>query len=160
MSQPDKQKLPRYGDLGSLPRRAGRRMHDQQTLPLQMRAMREYAVKRGWTNRSSDQRGWSGAAERGLREKLLAASGSARDRCRAGLAAGSLAPVTRRSGRHVEGTCRTGFTEALDLTTATGRAMTGLLSVFAECEHEILRERIRAGNTHVRPSTPQLSPQF
>ena len=23
--------------------------HDQQTLPLQMRAMREYAAKRGWT---------------------------------------------------------------------------------------------------------------
>ena len=23
--------------------------HDQQTLPLQMRAMREYALKRGWT---------------------------------------------------------------------------------------------------------------
>jgi DNA invertase Pin-like site-specific DNA recombinase len=28
---------------------------------------------------------------------------------------------------------------------ATGRAMAGLLSVFAEFEHQILRERIRAG---------------
>ena len=37
------------------------------------------------------------------------------------------------------------LTEALDLTTPTGRAMAGLLSVFAEFEHEILRERIRAG---------------
>ena len=37
------------------------------------------------------------------------------------------------------------LTEALDLTTPTGRAMAGLLSVFAELEHEILRERIRAG---------------
>ena len=34
------------------------------------------------------------------------------------------------------------LTEALDLTTPTGRAMAGLLSVFAEFEHEILRERI------------------
>ena len=36
------------------------------------------------------------------------------------------------------------LTEALDLTTPTGRAMAGLLSVFAVFEHEILRERIRA----------------
>ena len=38
------------------------------------------------------------------------------------------------------------LTEALDLTTPTGRAMAGLLSVFAAFEHEILRERIRAGH--------------
>ena len=37
------------------------------------------------------------------------------------------------------------LTEALDLTTPTGRAMAGLLSVFAAFEHEILRERVRAG---------------
>jgi predicted site-specific integrase-resolvase len=28
--------------------------HDQQTLALQMRAMREYAAKRGWNHHSSD----------------------------------------------------------------------------------------------------------
>jgi DNA invertase Pin-like site-specific DNA recombinase len=37
------------------------------------------------------------------------------------------------------------MTEALDLTTPTGRAMAGLLGVFAEFEREILRERIKAG---------------
>jgi putative DNA-invertase from lambdoid prophage Rac len=42
------------------------------------------------------------------------------------------------------------LTEALDLTTPTGRAMAGLLSVFAEFEHEILRERIRAGIAEAR----------
>ena len=42
------------------------------------------------------------------------------------------------------------LTEALDLTTATGRAMAGLLSVFAEFEHEILRERIRSGIAEAR----------
>jgi DNA invertase Pin-like site-specific DNA recombinase len=42
------------------------------------------------------------------------------------------------------------LTEALDLTTATGRAMVGLLSIFAAFEHEILRERIRAGIAHAR----------
>jgi putative DNA-invertase from lambdoid prophage Rac len=34
---------------------------------------------------------------------------------------------------------------ALDLTTPSGRAMTGMLAVFAEFEREILRERVRAG---------------
>lgn len=37
------------------------------------------------------------------------------------------------------------LTEALDLTTPAGRAMAGLLAVFAEFERDILRERVRAG---------------
>jgi DNA invertase Pin-like site-specific DNA recombinase len=35
--------------------------------------------------------------------------------------------------------------EALDLTTPAGRAMAGLLAVFAAFEKDILRERVRAG---------------
>jgi len=50
--------------------------HDQQTLPLQMRAMREYAVKRGWTVALSIKEVGSGAVERELREKLMAARGA------------------------------------------------------------------------------------
>jgi len=42
------------------------------------------------------------------------------------------------------------LTEALDLTTSTGRAMAGLLVIFAEFEREILRERVRAGIAHAR----------
>jgi DNA invertase Pin-like site-specific DNA recombinase len=42
------------------------------------------------------------------------------------------------------------LTEALDLTTPSGRAMAGLLAVFAEFEREILRERVRAGLAHAR----------
>ena len=42
------------------------------------------------------------------------------------------------------------LTEALDLTTATGRAMAGLLAVFSEFEHEVLRERVRAGLAEAR----------
>jgi len=56
------------------------------------------------------------------------------------------------------------LTEALDLTTPSGRAMAGLLAVFAEFEREILRERVRAGITqarkegrsHGRPRTARL----
>ena len=42
------------------------------------------------------------------------------------------------------------LTEALDLTTPAGRAMAGLLAIFAEFEREILRERTRAGLVQAR----------
>jgi putative DNA-invertase from lambdoid prophage Rac len=42
------------------------------------------------------------------------------------------------------------LTEALDLTTPSGRAMAALLAVFAEFEREILQERVRAGLAHAR----------
>lgn len=37
------------------------------------------------------------------------------------------------------------LTESLDLTTPTGRAMIGMMAVFAQFEREILKERVRAG---------------
>ena len=46
------------------------------------------------------------------------------------------------------------LTEALDLTTPVGRAMAGLLAVFAEFEREILRERVR-GRLGTRPAERQ-----
>ncbi len=42
------------------------------------------------------------------------------------------------------------LTEALDLTTPSGRAMTGMPAVFAEFEREIFRERVRAGIAQAR----------
>jgi DNA invertase Pin-like site-specific DNA recombinase len=48
------------------------------------------------------------------------------------------------------------LTAALDLTTPTGRAMAGLLAVFAEFEHEVLRERVRAGLAQARLEGKQL----
>ena len=56
------------------------------------------------------------------------------------------------------------LTEALDLTTPSGRAMAGMLAIFAEFEREILRERVKAGiaqarkegRTHGRPRTASL----
>jgi putative DNA-invertase from lambdoid prophage Rac len=51
--------------------------------------------------------------------------------------------------------------EALDLTSPSGRALAGMLAVFAEFEREILRERVKAGiaqarargQSHGRPPT-------
>ena len=42
------------------------------------------------------------------------------------------------------------ITEALDLTTPTGKAMAGLLAIFAEFERDLLRERVKAGIAHAR----------
>ncbi|WP_039459515.1 recombinase family protein [Candidatus Jidaibacter acanthamoebae] len=42
------------------------------------------------------------------------------------------------------------ITQALDLTTATGQAMAGLLAIFAEFEHELLKERVKADIAHAR----------
>jgi putative DNA-invertase from lambdoid prophage Rac len=129
--------------------------HDQQTLPLQIRAMREYVAKRGWTIAVQIKEVGSGAAERELREKLLAA---ARRReidvvlvWRLDRWGRSLIDLVVTLKELAElGVSFVSLTEALDLTTPTGRAMAGLLSVFAEFEHEILRERIRAGIAEAR----------
>jgi DNA invertase Pin-like site-specific DNA recombinase len=129
--------------------------HDQQTLSLQMRAMREYAAKRGWTIAAQIKEVGSGASERELRENLLAA---ARRReidvvlvWRLDRWGRSLVDLVVTLKELAElGVSFVSLTEALDLTTPTGRAMAGLLSVFAEFEHEILRERIRAGIAEAR----------
>jgi putative DNA-invertase from lambdoid prophage Rac len=48
------------------------------------------------------------------------------------------------------------LTEALDLTTPAGRAMAGLLAIFADFEREILRERTQAGLAHARQNGKRL----
>ena len=48
--------------------------HDQKTLSLQIRTMREYAGKRGWEIAIQIKEVGSGAVERELREKLMAAA--------------------------------------------------------------------------------------
>jgi len=135
--------------------------HDQQTLPLQIRAMREYAVKRGGMIVVQIKEVGSGASQRELHEALLAA---ARRReidvvlvwrlDRWGRSVADLVS-TLQELQHL-GVGFVSLTEALDLTTPTGRAMAGLLAVFAEFEREILRERVRAGLAHARRNGKRL----
>jgi predicted site-specific integrase-resolvase len=47
---------------------------DQHTIPLQIRALREYAARRGWTIAIQVKEVGSGAGQRELREKLLEAA--------------------------------------------------------------------------------------
>ena len=48
--------------------------NDQQTIPLQLRALREYVARRGWAIVLQVKEVGSGAAQRQLREKLLEAA--------------------------------------------------------------------------------------
>lgn len=143
--------------------------HDQQTLPMQLSAMREYVERRGWKVVIEVSEIGSGAKERQKREDLIR---SARRRqidaivvWRLDRWGRSLVDLVTTLGEL--GELEVGFvslTEALDLTTPTGRAMAGLLAVFAEFERDILREWVKAGiaqaraegKPHGRPRTASL----
>jgi putative DNA-invertase from lambdoid prophage Rac len=135
--------------------------NEQQTLAMQNRVMREYSARRGWMIVMQVREVNSGAARRESREKLLEAARRREI---------DLVLVWRldRWGRSVTDLLatlqelehlRVGFvslTEALDLTTPAGRAMAGLLAIFAEFEREILRDRTRAGLAHARENGKRL----
>lgn len=109
---------------------------DQQTLPMQNRAMREYAARRGWTITMQVKEVGSGAAQRQRREGVMEA---ARRReidvvvvwqlDRWGRSVTDLL-ATLQELEHL-GVGFVSLTEALDLTTPAGRAMAALLAVFA-----------------------------
>jgi putative DNA-invertase from lambdoid prophage Rac len=135
--------------------------YDQQTLPMQTRALREYVARRGWTIALQVREVGSGAAQRQAREQLMEA---ARRReidvvlvwrlDRWGRSVTDLL-ATLQELEHL-GVGFVSLTEALDLTTPAGRAMAGLLAIFAEFEREILRERTRAGLAHARQNGKRL----
>ncbi len=135
--------------------------NDQQTLPMQSRAMREYAARRGWTIAIQVREVGSGAVQQQAREKLLEA---ARRReidvvlvwrlDRWGRSVTDLL-ATLQELEHL-GVGFVSLTEALDLTTPAGRAMAGLLAVFAEFEREVLRERTRSGLAQARRNGKRL----
>jgi len=128
---------------------------------MQMTAMRAHAANRGWRIVLRVEDVGSGASERPKRERLLEA---ARRReidavlvwrlDRWGRSLADLVVTLQESS--ALGVGFVSLTEALDLTTPTGRAMAGLLAVFAEFEREILRERVKAGLAQARQNGRQL----
>jgi len=140
--------------------------HDQQTLPLQLKGMRAYAKKRGWKIALEVKEIGSGAKTRPQREELLRA---ARRRevhvvivLRLDRWGRSLADlVTTLKELTESGIGFVSLNEAIDLTTPSGRALAGMLAVFAEFERDILRERVKEGiaqareegRPHGRPAT-------
>jgi DNA invertase Pin-like site-specific DNA recombinase len=142
---------------------------EQQTLHMQIEAMSSYAQNRGWEIINKVAEVGSGAKERKKREELLK---NARRRSIDVIIVwkldrwGRSLPDLINSLQELNelGVGFVSITEALDLTSPTGRAMAGLLSVFAEFERDILKERIKAGivqarskgKCHGRPKTAAL----
>jgi putative DNA-invertase from lambdoid prophage Rac len=129
--------------------------HDQQTLPMQLAAMREYAKRRGWKVALEEKEVGSGAKTRPKREELLRAARRREvdaivvwrlDRWGRSL----LDLIATLQELHAVGVGFVSLTEALDMTTPGGRALAGMLAVFAEFERDILRDRVKAGIAQAR----------
>jgi putative DNA-invertase from lambdoid prophage Rac len=128
---------------------------DQQTLPMQIAAMTDYALRRGWMVTTTVQDINGGTKHRPKREELIK---MARRRqldviivWRLDRWGRSLSDLT-----HSLEELRTllvdfvSVTEGLDFSTPTGRAMGQMLGIFAEFEREVLRDRVRAGLEHAK----------
>lgn len=124
--------------------------HDQGTLPMQVEHCEQYAKARGWEVAYKFEEIGSGAKKLPYREEILKL---ARQRKLDIIIVWKL----DRWGRSVPDVVSTlqelqilnihfiSITEALDFTTPVGRAMSGLLTIFAEFEREIISQRVRAG---------------
>ena len=141
---------------------------DQQTLPMQVAAMKEYAERRGWQIVASVKDINGGTKQRPKREELIQ---MARRRKLDVIVVWRL----DRWGRSLSDLTQSleelralkvdfvSVTEGLDFTTPMGRAMAGMLGIFAEFERDVLRERVKAGMAHAkekgivlgRPATAQ-----
>lgn len=128
---------------------------EQQTLPLQIKSLRQYATARKWNVQLVVEDIGSGVKERKKREEILLA---ARKREIDAVLVWKL----DRWGRSLHdlfksmeeltelGICFVSVTESIDLSTPTGQALVGMLTVFANFEREILRERVKAGIAYAR----------
>jgi putative DNA-invertase from lambdoid prophage Rac len=126
---------------------------EQNTLPMQMKSMRSLARQRNWTIAMAVKEIASGGSTRPERESILKAA-------RLGKIDAVLVWKVDRWGRslsdlvasieelHELGVAFVSITESFDMTTAAGKAMVGMLSVFSKFERDMLRERIKAGIAH------------
>ena len=129
--------------------------HDQQTLALQRNALVAYAQQRSGAIVTVVEDVDSGVNERLQREALMRA---ARRReidtivvWRLDRWGRSLVDLVSTLQELYElGVGFISLSEALDFTTPTGRAMAGMLAVFAEFERGILRDRVKAGIAEAR----------
>jgi len=127
----------------------------QQSVPAQIEALRDYAQRRGWTIVQEVSDVGSGAKSRPKREALM---------CAARARAVDVIAVTKldRWGRSLPDLVSTmqeltdlgvGFVsvnDSIDLTTAAGRALAGMLSMFAAFERDLIIERVRSGMSHAK----------
>jgi putative DNA-invertase from lambdoid prophage Rac len=123
---------------------------DQKSLKNQMDEMRNYAQGRKWEIITEVKEVGSGGKVRPKREELLQMARRREIDCiivwkldRWGRSMTDL--VTTLQELREMGVQFVSVRDALDFTTTMGRALAGMLAVFAEFERDILRERVRAG---------------
>jgi DNA invertase Pin-like site-specific DNA recombinase len=134
---------------------------EQKMLPGQVRELEAFAERRGWTVVRVVREVASGASTRAQRDELIAA---AKRREVDAVVVWKL----DRWGRSVPdlmttlheltsvGVVFVSLTEAIDLSTPSGRALAGMLAVFAEFERDMIRERVRAGLAYARSKGTRL----
>jgi DNA invertase Pin-like site-specific DNA recombinase len=128
---------------------------DQQTLPLQIKDLREFAKRRKWKVEIEISDIASRAKSRPKREELLKLARQRKIDCilvwrldRFGRSLADL--ITTLDELNSLGVSFVSLNESLDLTTPSGKALAGMLAVFAEFEHSILKERVKAGILETR----------
>jgi len=128
---------------------------EQQTLPLQIKDLREYAEKRKWKIEVEITDIASGSKTRPKREELLKLARQRKIDCilvwrldRFGRSLADL--ITTLDELNHLGVSFVSLNESLDLTTPGGKALAGMLAVFAEFERSILKERVKAGISEAR----------
>ena len=117
--------------------------------------MQEYAQHRGWTVVASVQDVNGGTKHRPKREELIQ---MARRRqldvivvWRLDRWGRSLSDVFQSLEElHARKVDFVSVTEGLDFTTPAGRALAGMLGIFAAFERDVLRERVKSGLEHAR----------
>jgi DNA invertase Pin-like site-specific DNA recombinase len=127
----------------------------QQSVPAQLEALREYAGRRGWTVMQEVAEVGSGAKRRPKREALMAAARAREvdvvavmklDRWGRSLSdlVSSMQELTELGVGFVS------VSDSIDLTTATGRLLAGILSAIAAFERDLIIERTRFGLQHAK----------
>jgi len=128
---------------------------EQQTLALQVKALRKFASLRKWKVIMQVEDVGSGVKERKQREQILLAA-------RRREIDAVLVWKLDRWGRSLHDLFQSlkelsdldvffiSVTESIDLSTSIGRALAGMLTVFANFERELLRERVKAGIAYAR----------
>jgi putative DNA-invertase from lambdoid prophage Rac len=128
---------------------------DQRTNAAQIEALREYAARRGWEVVHAVAEVGSGAKTRPKREALLKAI--RRREVDAVLVykldrwGRSLADLVNTLQELAElGIAFVSLSDAIDMSTPSGRAFAGMLSVFASFERDLISDRVRGGLERAR----------
>lgn len=128
---------------------------DQTTNPAQLEALREFATRRGWQVVQEVAEVGSGAKTRPKRARLLEAA--RRREFDAVLVykldrwGRSLADLVVTLQELTElGVAFVSLSDAIDMSTPSGRAFAGMLSVFASFERDLIRDRVRSGLERAR----------